>query len=245
MFMRYLLWSVCLIVLFAMCAPAYAQGGGGRGPGAGKGGGGAPGAGQGRRPGQPPELRRDRDPRRGPQRQADGDHIGWGESGTEDRILPGQVVPDADKDKRLEEEADKLELEDRRKRTAFLRHAKAAWQKTERQDRRFSSIWSRVKNDEERAAEETKKHKDELESIWKECDDRLLKDEILDEGQLRKFQESTEDLREETATEKSHRQDVIRAKREEEVRNGTEWRRALGRETEDGPRRERKEDDED
>lgn len=254
--MRYLIVSSILALITAFGAPLCAQGGGGGGggPGAGQGGGGA-GQGGRRFPGRQPDMRRERDDRRAPgqgqgggQRPGgeQGDRIGWGESGTEDRILPGQTVSDADKTTRLEAEADKLGLEDRRQRRDFLKFARLAWQKAEREDRRYYAAWKRVNSDEERLKQENEKHKEELEAAWKECDDKLLKNEILTEGQVKAFQTSTQDLRVETATDKSHRQDEIRAGRIEEIRErANALRRPPGSDNnDDKEKKDRKEDEE-
>lgn len=256
--MRYLILTGMLALITGFGLPLCAQGGvpggaGGGGAGQGGGGGGA-GQGRGRFPGRQPDMRRERDDRRppgqgqggaqGPGRDQ-GDRIGWGESGTDERILPGQTVSEADKNTRLEAEADKLALEDRRLRRDFIKFARIAWQKSEREDRRYYAAWKRVNSDEERLAKEKEKHKEELDAAWKECDDKLLKDEILSEEQLEAFQASTADLRTETATDKSHRQDEIRARRIEEIRErANALRRPPGSgDNEDKEKKEKKEEE--
>lgn len=256
--MRNLLWAGLVAVILAFATPAVAQGGpgGGGGPGAGQGGGGGAG-GRDRRFPRRDDMRKERDERDRDQRRGDGpagadnrrgENIGWGEDGTEDRIEPGDTVKDADKVTRLEAEADKLELKDKKLRKEFLKIAKGAWVKSEKEDRRYYAAWKRVKSDEEALKKEKEKHQQELTAAWKEADDKLVADTILTSEQIATFQANTEDLRKETATDKSHRQDEIRARKEKEAKERMEeWRKrqAGGGDNEEKEKKEKKEDEED
>ena len=144
------------------------------------------------------------------------EEIGWGEDGTEERILPGQTVDKDDKEARLTEEAAKLGLEDEKVIKNFIKYAKKGWEKAEKEDKRWASAYKKAKKDEERLEKETAKHKEELAEAWEDADEDLIKKEILTEEQLTKFQENTKDLRDESATDKSIRQDEIRARKMEE-----------------------------
>lgn len=179
------------------------------------------------------------------------EEIGWGEDGTEERIQPGDTVKDDEKEARLESEADKLGLEDKKLRKEFIKIAKAAWVKAEKEDARWSKVHTRVKKDEKALEKETTKHKEELDKAWKDGDDTLIKKEIISEEQLEAFKKNTDDLRAETATDKSLRQDEIRAQRVKELEErAAEWRKAQGGGAggpdagNDGPTKEKKEDEE-
>ncbi len=146
------------------------------------------------------------------------DKLGWGESGEEERVLPGDTVKSADKETRLEAEADKLQLEDKKLRKDFVKLGKKAWEDCEREDKRWSSARKKVADEPEKLAKEVDKHKEALDKAWKACDDEILKKEIMVEDLLKLFQKNTEDLRKETATDKSVRQDEIRERKVAEIR---------------------------
>ncbi len=259
--MRTLLWTAVIAVVVSLAVPAFAQGQGGRRwpggrsggvPGTGGGAGGDRGPDRDGRDGRDGRGRDGRDGRDGPDGRAGGNDIpdvGWGESGTEERIEPGDTVKAADKEKRLEEEADKLGIEDKKLRKTFIDRARTAWTKCEREDKRYYSAWKRVKDNEEGLAKEKEKHKAELAEAWKECDDKLVEDEVLSSELLLKFQVSTNDLRVETATDKSHKQDEIRARKLEEQRKRMEeWRKRNqpgNKDDENKEKKEKKEDEED
>jgi hypothetical protein len=254
--MRIFLWAAVIAVVVSLAVPAFAQGQGGRRWPGGRSGG-VPGTGGGaggdRGPDRDGRNGRDgRDGRDGPDSRGgignDVPDVGWGESGTEQRIEPGDTVKAADKEKRLEEEADKLGLEDKKQRKALIDRARTAWTKCEREDKRYYGAWKRVKNNEEALAKEKEKHKAELAEAWKECDDKLAEGEVLSSDALLKFQVNTNDLRVETATDKSHKQDEIRARKlEEQRKRAEEWRKrnAPGaKEDENKEKKEKKEDEE-
>jgi hypothetical protein len=152
------------------------------------------------------------------------EEIGWGEDGTEERILPGDTVDKDDKEARLKEEAEKLGLEDEKKIKDLIKLGKKAWEKCEKEDKRWATAYKKAKSDEERLAKETEQHKEKLADAWEDCDKDLVKKEILTEEQLAKFKENTKDLREESATDKSARQDEIRSRKMDEWRErAREW----------------------
>ncbi|MCC7510131.1 MAG: hypothetical protein IT464_12290 [Planctomycetes bacterium] len=230
--MKKLLWAGLVVAAFTfgIATPFAAQGapsggGGGGGGGGGKGGGsgyqgkGGNGyqgkGGQGGGPGQG-----------GPGQGGGGgnwvqeqiDKLGWGENGDEQRVEPGDTVKSADKEARLEAEADKLQLEDKKLRKEFVKLGKKAWEDCEKEDKRWTSARKKVADEPEKLAKEVEKHKEALDKAWKVCDDDILKKEILVEDLLKLFQKNTEDLRKETATDKSVRQDEIRARKVAEIR---------------------------
>ncbi|MBZ0137742.1 MAG: hypothetical protein K8I27_15355 [Planctomycetes bacterium] len=144
------------------------------------------------------------------------EEIGWGEDGTEERIEPGQEVEDDAKEARLKEEAAKLKLEDEKVIKDFIKYGKKAWEKAEKEDKRWATAYKKAKSDEERLAKETAEHKEKLAEAWADGDEDMLKKEILNEEQVKQYAENTKDLREESATDKSIRQDEIRARKMEE-----------------------------
>jgi len=200
-------------VAFAFGAPLSAQVGGKGGwgkNGQGKAGRGGPGGGQG---GGYDDWRKRAEK-----------EIGWGEDGTEERIEPGQTVDRDAKEARLTEEAAKLSLEDEKVIKNFIRYTKKAWDKAEREDKRWATAYKKANSNEERLEKETAEHKEKLAEAWADCDEDLLKKEILTEDQLKLFQENTKDLREESATDKSIKQDEIRARKMDEYRErAKEW----------------------
>lgn len=208
-------WVVlcALMLVFGAAAELAAQGG--RGPG-------------GNRRGPDTQRRQDTPPRDNRQGQGQGQgqgeidrRIGWGEDGTEERVLPGQTVPDKDKLAWLEKQADELAV-DKKQRTAFLRAATKAWNETEREDKRWAGVIKSVKDNAEKRATEQTKHKENLAKVWTDSDADLTKKEILNEEQLAAWQKASAHLRAETATDKSVRQDEIRARKLEE------WRERAG-----------------
>jgi len=152
------------------------------------------------------------------------DKIGWGEDGTEERVLPGQTVDDKAKDERLEKEADKLGLEDKKIRSAFKKYAKQGWDAAEREDKRWAGVRKPVASDEKKLADETKKHQEKLAKAWEDSDADMKKKETLNEEKLEEWKKNSADLRKETATDKSARQDEIRARKIQEIRDAaTKW----------------------
>lgn len=170
--------------------------------------------------------------------------IGWGENGDEERVLPGQTTPEKEKDEWLEKEADKLGLEEKKARSSFLKLAKKAWDDSEKEDKRWSDVLKKVKDDAEKKAAETKKHQDKLKEIWDKSDEELKKKETLDDTKLEQWKKDSEHLRKETATDKSARQDEIRARKVEEYRKEMEKWAKGGQGGNEGPKKERKEDEE-
>ena len=220
--MKNLFFVALIACAFAIAMPLSAQGMGGKG---GKGGYGGKGGGNWGKGGY-----------KGPNSNGNGqggpedwkkkaeNEIGWGEDGTEERVEPGDTVDKDDKEKRLEEEADKLGLEDKKLRKDFIKYGKLGWDKAEKEDSRWAKKYKRVKDDEEALKKAQEEHKEKLDEAWADADEDQLKKEILDEEQLAKFKKNTEDLRKETATDKSIRQDEIRARKLEELKKrASEW----------------------
>ncbi|MCA8915673.1 MAG: hypothetical protein KDB90_09700 [Planctomycetes bacterium] len=217
------LFVVALIACtFAIGMPLAAQGGGGKGGNWGKGkqykgpnsNGGGNGGGQGG--GQGSDWMKKKI-----------EEIGWGEDGTEERVEPGDTVKDDAKEARLEEEADKLGLEDKKIRKDFIKYGKLGWQKAEKEDARWAKDYKKYKDNEEALAKVKVEHKEKLDAAWADADESQLKKEILTEEQLETFKKNTKDLREETATDKSVRQDEIRARKIEELKKTAEdWVKA-------------------
>lgn len=174
--------------------------------------------------------------------------LGWGENGDEERVEPGDTVDNKDKDKRLEEEAEKLGLEDDKVIRDLVKYAKRAWLKAEREDSKLARAHKRYKNDEEKWEEAVKDHKEELADIWEDCDETLEKKEIIAGKVLEEFKENTKDIRETTATMKSAEQDKIRERKIEELRKqAADWAKnnGMGGSKEDNDvKKEKKEDEE-
>jgi hypothetical protein len=157
------------------------------------------------------------------------DAIGWGESGTEERIEPGDTVKDADKTTRLEAEADKLGLEDKKIRKDFIKYAKLGWDKAEKEDSRWSKEVKKIKDDPEALEKGKTGHRTKLDEAWASADESQIEKEVLTSEQLEKFKTNTKDLREKTATDLSMEQDVIRARKVEELKKRAEdWAKANG-----------------
>lgn len=144
--------------------------------------------------------------------------LGWGEDGKEERVEPGDVVEDDDKDERLEAEAKKLGLEDKKIIKDFVKYAKRAWQKAEREDSKLAIDYKKHKDDADVWAKDLADHKEELAEVWADCDEDLIDKEVVTEDQLKEFKTNTKDLREITATMKSIEQDKIRERKIEELR---------------------------
>ncbi|MBX3474068.1 MAG: hypothetical protein KF754_06760 [Planctomycetes bacterium] len=248
--MRNLLTIGALALTLTFAGAAFAQGGGG-GPGGGGGGGkgGWPGAGK---QGQGGQQGQGGGQQGGAPGQGGGnwekeqiDKLGWGEDGTEERVLPGQSVDDKAKDERLEKEADKLGLEDKKIRTAFKKIAKKAWDDSEREDKRWSPVRKAVASDEKKLADESKKHQEKLGKVWEDSDAEMKKKEVLDETKLEDWKKNSADLRKETATDKSARQDEIRARKIQELREtAAKWAKGQqgGGSEEPKEKKEKKED---
>lgn len=231
--------ALVLAVLFAFGGALYAQGGGG--PGAG-GGGGGPGAGGGGWPGgrnggnqgpKAPDDPNNKGKNGGPggqggqgqdwKKQWDDavNALGWGEDGSEERVEPGQTVPDKDKEIWLDTEATKLGLEEKKIRSDFKKLGLKAWKDSESEDQKFAQvykIYKDLKDADKKMEEPRKKHQEALKKIWDKCDEDMTKKKVLNEDQLKTWQEDTKKMRSETATDKSAEQDKIRAKKIEEMR---------------------------
>jgi hypothetical protein len=215
-------WLVIAIIAFGFClgTPLLAQGGGGKGNwgkgksyknpnGQGQGNGnGNNGNGQGQ--GGSNWLKEQEE------------KIGWGEDGTEERVLPGDTVKDADKTTRLEAEADKLGLEDKKIRKDFIKYGKLGWEKAEKEDSRWSKEVKKFKEKDEAFEKAKAEHKTKLDEAWAGADESQIEKEILTTELLEKFKVNTKDLREETATDKSMRQDEIRARKVEALKKQAE-----------------------
>ena len=203
------LFVIALIAgAFALAMPLAAQGYGGKGgyKGNGQGKGQGQGQGQGKGQGGDDYMKRAME------------EIGWGEDGTEERVEPGDTVKDDAKEERLEAEADKLGLEDKKIRKDFIKYGKLGWQKAEKEDSRWSKEYKKVKDNEEALAKALVEHKEKLDKAWADADEYQIKKELLTEEQLAAFKTSTEDLRKETATDVSARQDEIRARKVAELK---------------------------
>lgn len=150
--------------------------------------------------------------------------LGWGESGDEERIEPGDTVDEDDKDERLEAEAAKLGLEDKKVIKDFVKYAKRAWIKAERKDGRLALDYKKHQDDAEKWTEDLNDHKEDLAEIWADCDEDLEDKEIIASDVLEEFRKNTKDLRETTATMKSAEQDKIRQRKIEEIKKqAEEW----------------------
>lgn len=250
--MRNLLILGALALTVSFAGAAFAQGGGGPGGGMGKGGGWpGQGGGQGRGPqGQGGQPGQGGGQGGGNWEKEQIDKIGWGEDGTEERVLPGQTVEDKAKDERLEKEADKLGLEDKKVRASFKKIAKKGWDDAEREDKRWAPVRKSIATDEKKLADETKKHQEKLAKAWADSDADLKKKEVLSEEKLEEWKKNSADLRKETATDKSARQDEIRARKIQEIRDAAaKWVKdqqggGAGSNEEPKEKKEKKEDEE-
>lgn len=230
--------------LSAQGGGGFPGGGGGRAPGAG--GGGGQGGGQGGNWGKGNDQWKKNDNPGGGQGGAQGggqgqggddwmkramENIGWGENGDEERVLPGDSKSSADKEAWLEVEANKLGLMDegdtKKARKEFIKLGKKAWDASEKEDKRWHSAWKRTNNNAESLAKEKEKHHAALRKCWEDCDADLKKKELLNDEKLAEWIKDTEPMRAESATDKSIRQDEIRARKVGEIRKQAEdWRKA-------------------
>jgi len=147
--------------------------------------------------------------------------LGWGEDGTEERVEPGQTVPDKDKEVWLDTEATKLGLEDKKIRADFKKLGLKAWKDSETEDARFAQTYKAykdLKDADKKLEEPRKKHLEALKKTWDKCDTDMTKKKLLSEEQLKTWQEDTKKMREQTATDKSAEQDKIRARKVEELK---------------------------
>jgi hypothetical protein len=221
--------ALVLAVAFAFGGALYAQGGGGGVGGAG--GGGWPGGRGGNQGPKAPDDPNNKN-KNGGQGQGGGQDwkkqwddavnaLGWGEDGTEERVEPGQTVPDKDKEVWLETEATKLGLEEKKIRSDFKKVGLKAWKDSENEDQKFAQvykIYKDLKDADKKLEEPRKKHLEALKKIWDKCDEDMTKKKALNEDQLKTWQEDTKKMRSETATDKSAAQDKIRARKIDEMR---------------------------
>lgn len=227
--------ALLLAVAFALGGSLYAQGGGGfPGGGGGAGGGGWPGGGRGGNQGPKAPDDPNNKGKNGGQGQGGNqgqdwkkqwedavNALGWGEDGTEERVEPGQTVPDKDKEVWLDTEATKLGIEDKKIRTDFKKVGLKAWKDSEAEDQKYAAIYKPnkdLKDVDKRMEEPKKKHLEALKKIWDKCDTDMTKKKLLSEEQLKTWQEDTKKMREQTATDKSYEQDKIRARKIEELK---------------------------
>lgn len=250
--MRNFVVAGALALSLACAGTAFAQMGGGGGGGGG--GGAGAGGGSGKWPGGPNKQQPQApQPGQGGGQGGQGgnwekeqiDKIGWGETGDEERVLPGQTVADKEKDERLEKEADKLGLEDKKVRANFKKGARKAWDESEREDKRWGDIYKRLGDDAKKKEEESKKHLEKLAKIWEDSDADLKKKEILDDPKIGEWKKNSADLRKETATDKSARQDEIRARKIQEIRDAAaKWAKGQAGGSEEPKVKKEKKDDE-
>ncbi|HRJ78097.1 MAG TPA: hypothetical protein PLF37_06235 [Planctomycetota bacterium] len=247
-------FSLLLALVFAVGGTLYAQGGPGGGPGGGAGGRG-PGAAGGRgnqgpkQPDDPNSKSRNQGPGGGQgqdwKKQWDDavNALGWGEDGTEERVEPGQTVPDKDKEAWLETEATKLGLEEKKVRSDFKKIGLKAWRDSEGEDQKWAAIYKQnkdLKDADSKLEEPRKKHLEALKKIWDKADEDMTKKKVLSEDQLKIWQEDTKKMRSETATDKSAEQDKIRARKIDEMRKrylGGQGGNEEGKESEKKPKK--------
>lgn len=240
-------WLVVAIVAFGFClgTPLIAQGGGGGGKGNwgnGKGYKNPNGQGQGQGNGQGQGGGQGQGQGGGDWWKKQEEAIGWGESGTDARVLPGDTVKDADKTARLEAEADKLGLEDKKIRKDFIKYAKLGWSKAEKEDSRWSKEVKKIKDSPEALEKGKTEHKTKLDEAWADADESQVEKEVLTSELLEKFKTNTKDLREKTATDISMEQDVIRARKLDELKKRAEdyMKANSGKKEENEPTKEKK-----
>ena len=114
----------------------------------------------------------------------------------------GSTISRAIKDETLEKIMDELKLEDKAKRASFKSNVRGAWEDSEKEDKRYASIYKRYEDNDDKLAAEKKVHEDKLKKIWDDSDEKLTKDEVLDEAQLAAWKKTSADLREKTATDR-------------------------------------------
>jgi len=229
-------WFVVAIVSlgFFFAAPLAAQGGGGGQGGGGAGGGGKGNWGKGKQYKGPNSNGNGQGNGQGGQGGDDWqkkaeNEIGWGEDGTEERVLPGDTVKDDAKETRLNAEADKLGLTDKKLRKDFIKYGKLGWEKAEKEDARWAKEVKKVKDDAAAMEKARAEHKTKLDEAWAGPDEDQVKKEILTSEQLETFKKNTADLRTETATDKSLKQDEIRARKVDEIKKrAADWAKANG-----------------
>ncbi|MCB9895806.1 MAG: hypothetical protein H6839_15270 [Planctomycetes bacterium] len=151
------------------------------------------------------EKKEEREEAKEERKSKDDDEGGIGITGgdaAEDVAEPGSTISRAIKDDTLEKIMDELKLEDKTKRAAFKSNVRKAWEDSEAEDKRYAGIYKRYEDNDDKLAAEKKVHKDKLEKIWDDSDEKLTKDEVLDEGQLAAWKKTSSDLREKTATDR-------------------------------------------
>ena len=147
------------------------------------------------------------------------DYVGWGEDGDEERIKPGDKTTDKEKDAWIKREAVKLGIDEEKKKfREFKKIAKKALKGSEKEDGRYAKEFKKIKGDDKLSAKSKEKHRKKLGEVWKKADESLTKKEVLDDDQLEEWVKDTADLRKESATDKSARQDEIRQRKIDEIK---------------------------
>lgn len=272
--MRKFMIAASMLAVLSFSAALAAQGGGmpggggGRPPGAGGQGGGGQGGGNWGKGGNQGDWKKNDKPGQGGPGQGQpgqggGDdwmkraieNLGWGENGDEERVLPGDTKTSQEKEDWLEVEANKLGLMDegetKKLRKEFIKLGKKAWDASEKEDKRWHAAWKKSNSNAENLAKEKEKHHTNLRKCWEDCDAELKKKEILNDEKLAEWIKDTEPMRAESATDKSVRQDEIRARKIDEYRKQAEdWRKGAaggagaGTGNESKEKKEKKEDEE-
>ena len=132
---------------------------------------------------------------------------------------PGSTISRAIKDETREKIMDELKLEDKAKRASFKSNVRGAWEDSEKEDKRYASIYKRYEDNDDKLAAEKKVHEDKLKKIWDESDEKLTKDEVLTEEQMTRWKKTSEELRTKTNTDRYYeakaKQDAAKAAEED------------------------------
>lgn len=120
----------------------------------------------------------------------------------EQAIKPGDTVTDEVKTAWIDLEMTKLALENKTARSNFTKIVLKAWKDSETEDARYAKEFTAAKEDSALLDIARKKHLENLKKIWDDADSELTKKKVLDDLQLKTFQEDSKALREQTATDK-------------------------------------------
>lgn len=142
--------------------------------------------------------------------------VGGGDDATPDNLPePGATIDRAVKDKTIDEIMDELGLKDESKRAAFKRNVRDAWEDTEKEDKTYGGKYKRYEDDNEKLADAKKDHVEKLKKIWDESDEKLKKDEVLDEDQTTRWKKTSAELRTKTNTDRYYEAKAKQAAAEE------------------------------
>ena len=133
------------------------------------------------------------------QPKGEGPEIVLPEDGDDVVPEPGETVARAEKDTTIDDVMDMLKLTDKVKREQFKKNVLAAWEASEKEDKRYAPVYKKADTPEKREAAR-KEHQEKLKAIWTKSDEDMAKQKLLTEEQTKQWKKASEELRTKTAT---------------------------------------------